>query len=112
MSSTEAEYIALAEVVKEAIWLKGNVSAMLNGDCKAKIHCDNQSALALSKNLTFQDRTKHIDVRFHFVREVVQEGGVCLSKIHTTHNPAHMMTKALPTQRLEYLSELIKLDFG
>lgn len=53
-SSTEAEYIALAESVKEAVWLKRSVSAMINGDCVVKIHCDNQSALALSKNPTFK----------------------------------------------------------
>lgn len=111
LSSIEAKYIALAEAVKEAIWLKGSVSAMMNGECKAQVHCDNLSALALSKNHTFHDRTKHIDVRFHFVRDVVQEGVVTLTKIHTSHNPTDMMTKALPTQRLQYLSEHVKLDF-
>lgn len=112
LSSTEAEYIALSEAVKEAIWLKGSVAAMIKGDCKVNIHCDNQSAIALSKNPTFHDRTKHIDVRFHFVRETVQEGVVTLLKVHTTNNPADMMTKALPSNRLEYLSGLIKLDYG
>ncbi|MDV3193956.1 MAG: Ty1/Copia family ribonuclease HI, partial [Sweet potato little leaf phytoplasma] len=47
LSSTEAEYIALAESVKEAVWLKGSVSAMYHGKCAVEIHCDSQSALAL-----------------------------------------------------------------
>lgn len=112
LSSTEAEYIALAESVKEAIWLKGSISAMIKGKCEAKIFCDNQSALALSKNPTFHDRKKHIDVRFHYVREIVQEGEVKLCKIHTSNNQADIMTKVLPANKLEYLCEILKLDFG
>lgn len=88
LSSTKVEYIAL----KEVVWLKGeSTSEMLDGICDVKIHCDSQNALALSRNPTFHDRTKHIDVKFHFVREIVQEEGVKLVKINTTHNPANMM---------------------
>lgn len=112
LSSTEAEYIALAESVKEAVWLKGSISAMYDGEFDVKIHCDSQSALALSKNPTFHDRTKHIDVRFHYVREVTSNGSIKLVKISTYCNPADMMTKTLPGNRLEYLRELLKLDHG
>lgn len=73
LSSTEAEYIAQADSVKEAIWLQGSIAKMLSRVLEVKLHCDNQSAIALSKNPTFHNRTKHIDVRFHFVREVIQE---------------------------------------
>lgn len=76
LSSTEAEYIALAESVKEGVWLKGIVSEMLGEKLEVRIHCDSQSALSLSKNPSFHDRTKHIDIRFHYVRHVVQEGEV------------------------------------
>lgn len=85
---------------------------MLSGQHEVTINCDNQSALALSKNPTFHDRTKHIDVKFHFVRQIVQEGAVSLAKINTSHNPADMLTKSLLASRLNYLCDLLKLDFG
>lgn len=85
---------------------------MLNDPCDVTIHCDSQSALALSKNPTFHDRTKHTNVKYHFIRDVVQEGGVKLVKISTTHNPVDMMTKSLPASRLNYLCEILKLDYG
>lgn len=112
MSSTEAEYIVLTESVKEAVWLRGIVSEMFSGDSNVTIHCDSQSALALSKNPTYHDRTKHIDVRFHYIREVDQEGAIKLMKIHTEINPADMMTRALTGSRLESLCQLLKLDYG
>lgn len=71
-----------------------------------------QSALALSRNPTYHDRTKHIDIKFHYIREIVQEGAVKLAKINTTHNPVDMMTKSLPASRLNYLCKLLKLDYG
>lgn len=64
LSSTEAEYIALAESLKEVVWLKGSISTMCNEVPDVKIYGDSQSALSLSKNPTFHDRTKHIDVQF------------------------------------------------
>lgn len=91
LSSTEAEYIALSKAVKEVIWLKRGISEMMNEGCDVKIYCDSQSAIALSKNPTFHDSTKHIDVKFHFIRGVVQEGEVKIEKINTIHNPVDTM---------------------
>lgn len=68
LSSTEAEYIAFSKSVKEAMWLKGNVSEMYNGKCEVEIHYDGQSTLSLMKNPTYHNRTKHIDIKFHYVR--------------------------------------------
>lgn len=73
LSSIEFEYIALFRWVKERIWLKDLTSEMYDGKCEVKIFCENQTALALSRNQTFLDRTKHIDVRFHFIRDAVIE---------------------------------------
>lgn len=72
LSSTEAEYIALSESVKEAVWVRGSVSAMYEAKFELRIFCDSQSAHSLSKNPTYHDRTKHIEVRYHYIREVTK----------------------------------------
>lgn len=59
--------------MKESIWLKGLISEMCSSKCDVKIHCDSQIALALSKNPTFHDRLKYIDVRFHYVSDAIKD---------------------------------------
>ncbi|KAL1080812.1 hypothetical protein V6Z11_D09G020200 [Gossypium hirsutum] len=61
------------------------------------VYCDSQSAIHLAKNQVYHARTKHIDVRFHFVREIIDEGKIRLQKIKTADNPADMMTKVVTT---------------
>ena len=58
-----------------------------------RVNCDSQSTLHLTKNLMFYSRTKHIDIRYHFVRDVIDDGLVSLLKIYTDANPADMLTK-------------------
>lgn len=65
LSTTEAEYMALSEAVKEAIWIKGLISDMRFKQEKATVWCDSQSAICLSKNNTFQDKTCRKEVSFH-----------------------------------------------
>ena len=76
LSTTETEYMAMTEAVKETIWLKGitEESAMNRG--KVVVYCDNQSAIHLAKNQSFHERSKHIDVRLHFVRDIVVAGEI------------------------------------
>ena len=62
----------------------------------AKVYCNIQSGIHLAKNQTFHERTKHIDVKLHFVREIIERGEVNLKKINTNHNPTDALTKALP----------------
>ncbi|KZV27844.1 hypothetical protein F511_36122 [Dorcoceras hygrometricum] len=90
--------MAVTEAFKEAKWFKGFMEEL---GCEQKsliVHCDNQSAIHLSKHQVFHERTKHIDVRFHFVREIIESGEVQITKISTEKNPADMCTKVLPTQ--------------
>ncbi|KAE8684117.1 hypothetical protein F3Y22_tig00111151pilonHSYRG00072 [Hibiscus syriacus] len=93
LSTTEAEYMAVTEAVKEAIWLQGLLGELGIEQKHIKVHCDSQSAIHLAKNQVYHARTKHIDVRYHFVREILEEGGVIIQKIRTTENPADMLTK-------------------
>lgn len=73
LSTTEAEYIAVLEAIKEAIWLKGLTSELLGSIVHTTLMCDSQSAIHLSKNQAHHERTKHIDVRHHFIREILDK---------------------------------------
>ena len=97
LSTTEAEYIALTEAVKEAKWPNGIVSELgLNQDT-IPICCDSSSAIQLSKNSKYHERTKHVDIRLHFIREEIERGAIDVIKIFTEDNPADALTKPLPT---------------
>ncbi|CAL9007073.1 unnamed protein product, partial [Prunus brigantina] len=93
LSTTEAEYMAVTEAIKEAIWLQGLLDDLGVQQDHVDVHCDSQSAIYLAKNQVHHARTKHIDVRFHFVREIIDEGDILLQKIGTADNPADMLTK-------------------
>jgi arginyl-tRNA--protein-N-Asp/Glu arginylyltransferase len=71
LSTTEAEYIAVVEAWKEVLWMKNFLQELEHKQEKYNLFCDNQSAIHLAKNSSFHSRTKHIDVRYHWIREVV-----------------------------------------
>ena len=73
------------------------------------MYCDSQSAIHLAKNQVYHARTKHIDVRFHFVREIIDEGKIHLQKIKTADNPADMMTKVVTATKFEHCLNLINI---
>ncbi|KAG8474857.1 hypothetical protein CXB51_031589 [Gossypium anomalum] len=76
LSTTEAEYMAITKACKEAIWLKGLFSE-LNEDLQiSTVFCDSQSAIFLIKDQMFHERTKHIDVRYHFFRDIIARGDI------------------------------------
>ncbi|GLT83465.1 hypothetical protein SLE2022_017530 [Rubroshorea leprosula] len=95
LSTTEAGYMAMTEAFKEAIWLRGLVGEFSLDCVVIDVHCDSQSAICLAKDSMFHERTKHIDVRFHFVWDVVSSGEIIVKKIDTENNPANMLTKSL-----------------
>nr|GEY43371.1 retrovirus-related Pol polyprotein from transposon TNT 1-94 [Tanacetum cinerariifolium] len=72
LSTTEAEYMALTEAVKEAIWLRGLLKELGVEFNTMTINCDNQGAIHVSWNYVFHERTKHINVRYHFIQEVLE----------------------------------------
>lgn len=76
LSTTEAEYMALNEAVKEALWLKGILKEFGYEQRAVEVFCDSQSAIALSKNNVHHERTKHIDTKFHKIRQVIAHGHV------------------------------------
>jgi hypothetical protein len=71
LSTTEAEYMVVSESTKEAIWLRGLNSELCGISSRVTIHCDSQSAICLTKDQMFHERTKHTDIRYHFIRDVI-----------------------------------------
>jgi hypothetical protein len=104
LSSTEAEYIALTETVKECIWLR-SLFTFLGLDMKdaSTINEDNQSCMKLAKNAIFHKRTKHIEIQYHFTREVMERKEATLVYCPTKEMVADMLTKYLPLQQFNYL---------
>jgi len=109
LSTTEAEYIALTEAVKESLWLEGIAKELKIQNEVITVHCDNQSAIDLSRNCVHHERTKHIDIKLHFVREVIGQGSVIVKRISTDHNPSYMITKALRSSKFFHCLNLIQL---
>ena len=98
--STESEYIAQTHAAKEAIWIKNFIDEVRGPQGKViGIYCDNQGAIALAKDNKFHSRTKHIDLRYHFVREAVEENKIKFDYVLTDENVADIFTKALPRPR-------------
>ena len=110
LSTTEAEYIALTEAVKEAKWLNGLVSEFGLKQDSVCIGCDSSSAIQLSKNPKYHERTKHIDVRLHFIRDEIANGVVNIVKVPTLTNPADVLTKAVPAVKFRNSLTLIGVD--
>ena len=104
MSTTEAEYMAVAEAAKEALGLVKELG--LNQG--VQLHCDIQSAIYLAKHQVYHARTKHIDVRFYKIRELTTIGEIVLKKINTSENAAYMLTK-LPTNKFKHCLDLISV---
>ena len=67
---------------KEVVWLKGLFGEFGRMQDKVKLLCDSQSAINLAKNPTYHSKTKHIPIKYHFVRQVIDEGGVSFEKVH------------------------------
>jgi hypothetical protein len=79
LSSAEAEYMAASQASCEAIWLRKMLVGLFDQEMSpTAIHCDNQSCIKLSENPVFHDRSKHIEIRYHFIRDWVQRGAVQL----------------------------------
>ncbi len=96
LSTVEAEYIAVSSATQEAVWLRrllSSVGAKVAG--ATVIFEDNQGAIAMSKNPVSHARTKHIDIKFHYIREAVENGSVQLKYCSTEEMLADLLTKPL-----------------
>ena len=101
--------MAIIEAVKEEIWLQGLLDDLGVGQKQVTVFYASQSAIHLAKNQVYDARTKHIVVRYHFVWEIIEEGGVLVQKIKTDDNPADMLTKVVTMIKSNHYLDLINI---
>ena len=102
LSSTEAEYVAASIATQEAVWLRALLADLkFIQDAPTVIEEDNQGAIALSKNPKFLGRTKHVDIRYHFIRDKVESKEILLKYCPTNNMVADVLTKALSKNSFE-----------
>ncbi|MCO5603495.1 hypothetical protein L7F22_057646 [Adiantum nelumboides] len=107
ISTTEAEYVVASNACKEAIWLTRLVGDLgIVGEVPL-LHCDSQSAIQLARNPVFHAKMKHVDVRYHFIRDVLEDKRLQLVKVHTDDNPADLLTKILSPEQFAHCRELM-----
>jgi hypothetical protein len=113
LSTCEAEYVAASWCVCHAIWLRNLLCELgLPQSDATKIRVDNKSAIELAKNPVHHERSKHIDVRFHFIREHVKKGDVQMDHVATRDQAADIFTKALPTELFNHGKTLLGMMEG
>jgi hypothetical protein len=102
LSTTEAEYMETTHAIKEAIWLQILFSSIGLVQQAIRIECDSQSAIFLVKNPTYHSKKKHIDVQYHFVRDMIEEKKVSLMKVDTLKNVVDPLKKSLSTENFSW----------
>jgi len=97
LSSTEAEYVALSEAAREAVWLRNLYSELGFPEMEpTTIRCDNEGSVILSRNPQFHQRSKHIKIRHHWIRDLVQNKTIDTVDCRDPEQTADVLTKALP----------------
>jgi hypothetical protein len=107
LSTTEAEYVSATEGFKEAISKQGLISELGVPRDVIRVYCDSHSAICLTKNDMYQFKTKHIDIKYHFIHDIVVEGKIKVDKIHTDENTADMLTKSLSNTKFKHCIDLV-----
>lgn len=117
LSTAEAEYMALAEAAKEATWLRNFVKSILHRNKQSLngptiIYEDNKSAIDIANNPVNHQRTKHIDIRYHFTREAIEDGRILLEHCPSEQMVADLLTKPFAKPRTITLTKLLGLGSG
>ncbi|GJS25272.1 putative ribonuclease H-like domain-containing protein [Tanacetum coccineum] len=103
MSTAEAEYVSLSACCAQVIWMRTQLLDYGFKYNRIPMYCDSKSAIAISCNPVQHSKTKHIDIRYHFIKEHVERGTVEIYFVGTEYQLADLFTKALPKERFEYL---------
>nr|GEU94231.1 hypothetical protein [Tanacetum cinerariifolium] len=103
ISSTKAEYITLSGCCAQILWMRSQLTDYGLGFNKIPLYYDNKSVIALCCNNVQHSRSKHIDIRYHFIKEQVENGMIELYFVNTEYQLADLFTKALGKDRIEFL---------
>ena len=106
LSSCEAEYIALTHTVQEAKFLKQLIYDILCLNVECHIGVDNQGAILLSKNPVFHQRSKHIDIRYHYIRDEISKGNINIFYVQSCDNLADIFTKPMSSQKIRFFQTI------
>jgi hypothetical protein len=102
-STAESEFVAAACCCSQILWIVATLNDYGINLNKVPLFCDNTSAICIAKNPVQHSRTKHIDIRFHFLRDHIEKGTVVLHQIDTEHQLADIFTKPLDSSRVALL---------
>ena len=110
LSTTEAEYISATSTACEAVWIRRILADLRQEqNTPTKLYCDNMSTIAMTKNPVFHSRSKHIELRHHFIRKLVEDGEIELKFCGTDEQIADVFTKALPREKFYYFRERLNV---
>jgi hypothetical protein len=111
LSTSEAEFIAAVEAGKEIFWMRNILKEFgYKIDGPSLLHCDNQSAIQVAKNPEHHGRMKHLDLRFFWLRDAVENGAITVSYLPTGEMPADALTKPLSRQKVVEGRKMMGLD--
>ncbi|GKC37104.1 hypothetical protein Tco_1049488, partial [Tanacetum coccineum] len=102
-STTEAEYVAATNCCRQVLWIQNQMLGYGFNFMNIKIHIDNESTICIVKNPVFHSKTKHIEIRNHFIRDAYEKKLIQVSKIHADYNVADLLTKAFDISRFKFL---------
>ncbi|GJT19282.1 putative ribonuclease H-like domain-containing protein [Tanacetum coccineum] len=102
-STTEAEYVAAASCCGQVLWIQNQMLDDGYNFMNTKIFIDNESTIYIVKNPVFHSKTKHIEIRHHFIRDLNEKKLIQMIKIHTDQNVTNLLTKAFSVGRFQYL---------
>ncbi|GKC52163.1 hypothetical protein Tco_1074908 [Tanacetum coccineum] len=102
-STTEAKYVAAASYCRQVLWIQNQILDYEYNFINTKIFIDNESTIFIVKNLVFHSKTKHIEIRHHFIRDSNENKLIQMIKIHTDHNISDLITKAFDVGIFQYL---------
>ncbi|GJU05381.1 hypothetical protein Tco_1121811 [Tanacetum coccineum] len=102
-STTEVEYVAAASCCIKVLWIQNQMLDYGYNFMNTKIFIDNESTISIVKNPVFHSKTKHIEIRHHFIRDSIEKKLIQMIKIHTDQNVVDLLTKAFDVGRFQYL---------
>ena len=110
LSIAEAEYVSASDASREAVWLRKLLFDLFDTSLEPiVIHCDNQSCIKISENPVFHDRSKHMEMRYHYLRDMVQRRAISLQYILIDEQSADVLTKPLSKTKFEYFRDKLSV---